>query len=188
MFLVMALTVLSYSTTMAQGDLESTGTNSWIFHTPDDGRTTLYIAPKIDGSWQWGVNTQFLNNGNVIVSGGLGVGTGNLAGCMLAVNGIIRAKEVRVESGWADFVFAPGYRLRPLEEVEQHIKEHGHLPEVPSAEEVRINGVDLGKTDVLLLQKIEELTLYLLEQDKKLKEQEALLRKQQKQIDAFLQK
>ncbi|GGG18997.1 hypothetical protein [Pontibacter amylolyticus] len=100
--------------------------------------------------------------------GGLGIGTENLSGYRLAVKGKIRAEEIRVESGWADFVFKPDYRLRPLEEVEQHIKQHGHLPDVPSATEVQEQGVDLGKTDALLLQKIEELTLYLIDQKKEI--------------------
>ncbi len=81
----------------------------------------------------------------------------------LNVNGTIRATEVKVESGWADFVFAPEYKLRPLSEVEAHIQKHGRLPEVPSAQEVEKNGIDLGRTDALLLQKIEELTLYQIE-------------------------
>lgn len=101
--------------------------------------------------------------------GGLGIGTENLSGYRLAVKGKIRAEEIRVESGWADFVFEPGYRLRPLEEVEAYINEHRHLPEVPSAAEVREHGVDLGKTDALLLQKIEELTLYQIELLKRIK-------------------
>lgn len=102
--------------------------------------------------------------------GGLGIGTENLSGYRLAVKGKVRAEEIRVESGWADFVFEPNYRLRSLKEVEAHIKEHGHLPDIPSAAEVQEHGVDLGKTDVLLLQKIEELTLYIIEQEKSMQQ------------------
>ena len=81
----------------------------------------------------------------------------------MAVNGIIRAKEVKVESEWADFVFKKDYNLPALKEVERHIEENGTLPGVPSEKEVKANGVNLAETDVLLLQKIEELTLYIIE-------------------------
>jgi len=84
----------------------------------------------------------------------------------LEVNGTIRAKEILVESGWADFVFAPGYELPSLYEVEAHINEYRHLPEIPSEAEVLENGVNLGDINVKLLQKIEELTLYTIQQQK----------------------
>ncbi|MFT2011451.1 hypothetical protein ACMA1I_22450 [Pontibacter sp. 13R65] len=116
-----------------------------------------------------------------LADGSLGIGTDNTAGFALSVNGKVRASEVKVYTGWADFVFEPGYRLRPLREVEAHIKEHGRLPEVPSAQEVAAEGVDLGQTNVLLLQKIEELTLYQIELLKRLEalEREQSCRKEQ---------
>ena len=64
---------------------------------------------------------------------------------------------------WPDYVFAPGYRLRPLSEVAQFVRANGHLPEVPSAATVQAEGLDLGATQAVLLKKIAELTLYLLE-------------------------
>jgi hypothetical protein len=83
----------------------------------------------------------------------------------LDVNGTIRAKEVKVETGWADFVFHDDYHLKPLSEVNKFIKENKHLPEIPSASEVKENeGVNLGEMQTKLLQKIEELTLYLIQQ------------------------
>lgn len=83
---------------------------------------------------------------------------------LLAVNGLIVAQEIIVNnSEWADFVFKKDYRLRSLNEVEQFIKDNGHLPDVPSEKEVQRTGVDLGKTDAMLLQKIEELTLYMIQ-------------------------
>lgn len=99
--------------------------------------------------------------------GNVGIGTENPAN-KLDVNGTIRAKEVRVESGWADFVFKPDYQLRPLSEVAQFINANGHLPGIPTEKEVTQNGVSLGEINAKLLQKVEELTLYLIEQKKEI--------------------
>ncbi|KXX71227.1 hypothetical protein [Flammeovirga sp. SJP92] len=117
----------------------------------------------------------------------------------LAVDGSIGARSVKVEmNAWPDYVFAEDYDLKPLSEVEAHIKEHKHLPDVPSAQEVEESGVNLGESDAILLRKIEELTLYTIEQDKKIKELEAknkeieeiktLYLNQQKLIEKLLNK
>ena len=89
---------------------------------------------------------------------------------MLHVDGKVACKEVIVLiTNWADFVFDKNYKLMPLKEVEKYINENKHLPNVPSAKDVEANkGVDIGKTQTTLLQKIEELTLYLIEQNKRL--------------------
>jgi hypothetical protein len=101
-------------------------------------------------------------------TGEVGIGTTNPQ-AKLAVNGDIFSKKVKVtQSGWPDYVFAPGYRLRPLSEVELFIKHHHHLPDVPSAATVEKDGLDLGDNQATLLKKIEELTLYLIAQNKKL--------------------
>lgn len=81
----------------------------------------------------------------------------------LDVNGTIRANEILVSSGWADFVFKEDYKLPTIEEVERHIKNNGTLPGVPTEKEIKATGVNLAETDVLLLQKIEELTLYIID-------------------------
>ncbi len=81
------------------------------------------------------------------------------------------AKEIVVttdENYWSDYVFEDGYQLRSLKEVEQFISTNGHLPDVPSAKEVTENGQDLGRMDAILLRKIEELTLYIIELEKRL--------------------
>ena len=88
----------------------------------------------------------------------------------MAVNGQIRAKEIKVETGWSDFVFFKDYKLPTLEEVEDHIKEKGHLKDIPSANEVEENGIFLGEMNSKLLQKIEELTLYTIQQQKEIEE------------------
>jgi hypothetical protein len=84
----------------------------------------------------------------------------------LSVNGNVRADRVKVYTTWADYVFEKGYKLPTLEEVEKHIKDKGHLQDIPSAAEVESKGIDLGNMNRLLLQKIEELTLYMIEQNK----------------------
>lgn len=92
----------------------------------------------------------------------------------VSVNGHIHTKEVKVDlNGWSDFVFENNYELRTLEEVEKHIAENGYLPEIPSEAEVTENGINLGEMNAKLLQKIEELTLYLIEQNKELKNAQA---------------
>ncbi|MCX2679347.1 hypothetical protein OOZ15_05275 [Galbibacter sp. EGI 63066] len=108
------------------------------------------------------------------ISGNVGIGTWN-PDSKLAVNGKVHAKEVKVDVvGWSDFVFEKDYDLPTLEEVEQHIKEKGHLKDIPSAKEVEENGVYLGEMDAKLLQKIEELTLYIIEQERQIMQQQSI--------------
>lgn len=98
----------------------------------------------------------------------------------------IKAEQVKVENpvanGWADYVFRKDYKLRSLEEVEKHIAEKGHLPNIPSAKEVEKEGINLGEMDAKLLEKIEELTLYSIEQNKQIKTQSEQLKEQSEEI------
>jgi hypothetical protein len=106
---------------------------------------------------------------NLVVNGTVAIGTTKTDGYKLSVNGKIRASDiikVYPESEWSDFVFEKNYKLRSLEEVDAYIKKHGHLPDMPSAKEVEKEGIDLGSMDAKLLQKIEELTLYVMEMKK----------------------
>jgi hypothetical protein len=100
-----------------------------------------------------------MDNGNV------GIGTINPGSFRLAVEGTIGAREVRVTnaSPWPDYVFKKNYQLKNLYALESYIKKNNHLPNVPSAQEVKENGIELGKMDAKLLEKIEELTLYVIE-------------------------
>lgn len=103
------------------------------------------------------------------LGGSVGIGTNNpSANYKLSVNGSIRAKELVVETGWADFVFEKGYRLRPLSEVEQFINTHHHLPDMIPASEIAQNGVAVAEAATKMMQKIEELTLYVIAQQKQL--------------------
>ncbi|WP_051416627.1 hypothetical protein [Asinibacterium sp. OR53] len=103
-------------------------------------------------------------------NGNIGIGTAAPGDYQLAVEGTIGARKLKVvaTSPWADYVFDPAYRLRPLQEVEQFIYTYKHLPEVPTADNVKQEGVDVGETQTVLLKKIEELTLYLIDINKKM--------------------
>ncbi|MGH1383114.1 hypothetical protein [Kordia sp.] len=82
---------------------------------------------------------------------------------------------LRSTDDWADYVFKDDYNLLPLNEVEKHINEKGHLPNVPSAEEVAQSGINVAKMDAKLLEKIEELTLYVIQQQKEIKQLRSLI-------------
>lgn len=114
------------------------------------------------------------NGHSYFIGGSLSIGLTSSLGYQLAVNGTIGAKEVIVEntSAWPDYVFKPEYQLTSLDEVKKHIDEKGHLPNMPSAKEVNENGISLGEMNRLLLEKVEELTLYMLEQNTQLKAQQ----------------
>lgn len=113
--------------------------------------------------------------------GNVGIGTTDPGAYKLAVKGTIAAQRVKVtQEVWPDYVFHQDYKLPALSEVEKYIKENQHLPEIPSAAEVQKDGLDLGEMNKKLLQKVEELTLYLLEQQQQINEQN----KRIKQLEA----
>jgi hypothetical protein len=116
-------------------------------------------------------------------AGNIAIGTSDPQGYRLAVNGdaIFTKIKVKTFGTWPDYVFEPTYSLRPLSEVEKYIKEHRHLPEVPSAEQVANEGLDLGDNQAVLLKKIEELTLYVIELKKELEGVKATVKKVEKQ-------
>ncbi len=101
-------------------------------------------------------------------------------GYRVAVNGemIIEGIMIKDFDYWPDYVFEEGYPLKDLKTLEKEIQQLGHLPKVPSAEKVLNEGVDIGDMNVILLEKIEELTLYLIQQQK-------ILEKQQEQINSL---
>jgi hypothetical protein len=100
-----------------------------------------------------------------ILSGGnVGIGTTSPGTYKLAVEGTIGARDIVVTgTPWSDYVFHPGYRLRPLREVRAYIQAHRHLPGIPSEAEVKEKGVSVGDMQAKLLAKIEELTLHMIQ-------------------------
>ena len=105
----------------------------------------------------------------MLTNGNVGIGTTSPS-YKLDVNGTIRANEIIVNTTGADFVFADDYQLRPLSEVKTFIQENKHLPEIKSAQEMQENGVSMNELQIQLLQKIEELTLYLIQQEQIIQE------------------
>ena len=136
-----------------------------------NGNGILYLDSASSGNNYLALQTR--SGGNV------GIGTADTKGYKLAVAGKVVAEEVKIalQTSWPDYVFETNYRLPSLLEVEYQIKKQGHLKDIPSAKEVEENGIYLGEMNSKLLQKIEELTLYTIAQEKKIKELELLNKK-----------
>lgn len=119
-----------------------------------------WSSPRKDEDWSITGTYMYSNRDITKVE----LGTTSSLECDLEVDGKIIAKEIEVRlPEWPDFVFAGDYSLKPISEIEAYIKANKHLPGVPSEREVKENGVNLGEMDAILLQKIEEMTLYLIE-------------------------
>ena len=120
-------------------------------------------------------NSFLIENAKIIIknNGNVGIGINPVSGFKLTVDGKIISEDVTVvEYVGADFVFADAYVLPKLEDVEKFIEKNKHLPEIPSAEEMKTNGLEIGDMQIKLLQKVEELTLYMIEQQKMIKKQQ----------------
>ncbi len=122
-------------------------------------------------------------------SGNVGIGT-TTPDSKLTVKGKIHAEEVKIDLSVPapDYVFKKEYDLLTIDEVQQHIQEKGHLPNIPSAKIMETEGVDLGTMNMKLLEKIEELTLYTIDQEEELKIQEKQLKSQEKRIKILEEK
>ena len=102
-----------------------------------------------------------------LYGGNVGIGTTSPTH-KLTVEGAIGARDVIVtNAAWADYVFHPGYRLRPLSEVSAFIQEHHHLPDIPTEAQVQEQGVSVAEMQAKLLAKIEELTLHMIQADER---------------------
>ncbi|OYT13457.1 MAG: hypothetical protein B6I19_05025 [Bacteroidetes bacterium 4572_114] len=137
--------------------LQSGGTDPIHFATNGSPDGSPNGNPDSDGILRMEINSD----------GQVGIGTTNHFDMetMLTVAGKIHAKEIKVtaNAGGADFVFENDYDLPGISEVENFIKTNKHLPDIPSADEMITNGIDVGEMQIKLLQKIEELTLYVIE-------------------------
>ena len=152
-----------YSTNLTLAPwIDNTGNKNHQLNFNDGG---IFYRNAFPTDGQWGGWKQLIITNE---SGNVGIGITNPKN-KLDVNGTIHSKEVKVDmTGWSDFVFKKEYNLPTLAEVENHIKAKGHLENIPSEEEVLKNGINLGEMNAKLLQKIEELTLYSIQQSKEI--------------------
>nr|WP_199158584.1 hypothetical protein [Pedobacter sp. ASV2] len=173
------------STILGNNIMAGVGNNSIKrFYSPNDPGAYMSLNYQYGITFHTGItsalNTEVSSSDNEVMrithSGNIGIGTTSpkerlAVNGNISVNGKIGAKEVKVEAkDWPDYVFAKDYVLPTLAETEKHIKEKGHLQGIPSATEVKENGVELGEMNKKLLQKIEELTLHLIQKDKEIAE------------------
>lgn len=172
------------TTTPGQKLTVQTPNNSYgISHISDQGNI---LATNIGGT-SAGIGTFSYTNMRIFsnslsrifvaaATGNVGIGTDNPTS-KLSVVGNVRAYEVVVENNWADYVFDEAYNLPLLSEVEKFIQLNKHLPNIPSAKEIKEKGLSVGDTQKRMMEKIEELTLYMIEANKKIEALEQLLKK-----------
>ncbi|CAH0304374.1 hypothetical protein SRABI27_04865 [Pedobacter sp. Bi27] len=144
-------------------DLDIVGTNQ-----ADQEEQLIKLSPSFSGRPE----LSFMNDWLVVNNGNIGMGT-LTPNERLSVNGNIRAREIKVEAtNWPDYVFGDKYAIMPLDSLEAYIKSEKHLPEMPSAAIVESQGISLGEMNKMLLKKVEELTLHLIEKDHQINNQQ----------------
>jgi hypothetical protein len=149
-----------------------TGTGTYLYLSTSGGQPSVLKTGGVLVADSYNYASPSRND--LVVKGKVAIGTPvttSANGYTLAVNGKIGAKDVQIErnsNAWPDYVFAPAYELPSLSEVEQYVRQHHHLSEVPSAKEVEEKGHSVGDMDLILLKKVEELTLYIIEQQKQI--------------------
>ena len=148
------------------GAIRSEHTRAGGPHTHEDAGLTFYVAPNAETPVPFeAMRIDYL--------GHVGIGTTNTTDHKLNVAGTIRANEIIVDTSGADYVFGDDYELKPLDQINAFIDEHKHLPDIPSANEMKENGMGMAEMQTKLLAKIEELTLYLIAQQKEIEELKA---------------
>lgn len=180
------LTVQGGSVTTGLSNIATTLTTRFNTSNPPITLGIGYVSS--DNPFLQAFNSVTSNANNLIINpfGGnvfIGKTTQTNTGYKLDVAGNIRSNQIVVNTTGADFVFEPDYKLSSLADLNTYIERNHHLPEILSAKEMQSNGLNVGDTEIKLLQKIEELTLYLIEKDKADNEKEAKLQSQQKQIE-----
>lgn len=177
-----------------------TGASGWArgFKISNQDNSQSFIMLGTYGSYANGISSEnYSYIGRIysdpymtfLPSGNVGVDTTNPQ-AKLAVNGNILAKEVKVKTNIAvpDYVFEPDYELPPLDEIEAYVKAHKHLPEIPSAADIKRDGLDLAEMNLLLLKKVEELTLHLIEKTKKQEQQDERIERLEELLAAMYEK
>jgi len=136
-----------------------------------------------------GTGNQWYYGNDLVIDGAGNIGIGTLTPReALSVNGNIRSKQVKVETAnWPDYVFKKDYQLPSLTDVKTYIDENQHLPDMPSEAEVAKDGLNLGEMNKLLVKKVEELTLYLIEKDKETRALQESKEVQQQQLNQLKQ-
>ncbi|MNK32676.1 hypothetical protein D3C87_511400 [compost metagenome] len=161
---------------------------SYLFYDPNINDRQYFYGPRVEEvNGNEPTISSLLNNpvgaGDFFVSGKMGIKTTVPGDYDLAVNGKIRGHEVRVETAnWPDYVFKKDYKLPSLAETEKFIESNGHLPDVPKAEEIEADGVSLGEMNKILLKKIEEMTLQLIQLNNEMKKQTEQINTQSEKI------
>ena len=166
--------------------VNAASSNSWsVFGNSSINDSTQFIGTtdnhKIVFKTNNNTRLSILGDGRVRI--GEGIGPDDDATAKLSVNGTVYARKLKItQATWADFVFEKDYKLLSLNEVDEFIKKNRHLPGVPSAKEVLNKPIDLEETQTMLLRKIEELTLYLIQQNEKLEQQQSEIDELKKQL------
>ncbi|QRY57142.1 hypothetical protein [Sphingobacterium siyangense] len=191
-FRIRAVNTLGYNTALVINiKIRSINFNTNYTSTLKTGNepNTIGLLPM---TYDWSLivgNTYTADNGilaiKAISNGNVGIGTPNPTE-KLAVNGTIRAKEIKVEATpWPDYVFNDDHQLIPLDSLASFVKENKHLPNIAPAKSVEENGIALGELNRQLLQKIEEMTLYLIQQNKGMKTLNQEIESLRKEIDVL---
>lgn len=167
---------------------ESTG-STLINIDVNDGSAGTDIASIHASNFQWKFDGSEVMRVNA--AGQVGIGTSDVpAEYTLAVGGAMIAERVKVQLQadweWPDYVFAETYKIKSLEDLSEYIKEHEHLPGIPSAKEVKKEGIDIGSMNAMLLKKIEELTLYTIQQQNIIIHQAEEMNELKKQVDLIV--
>ncbi|WP_238387280.1 hypothetical protein [Sphingobacterium olei] len=152
----------------------STVHRAYLYYDPNINDKQFFYAPRLEmvngnePSVESLLGVSSTQSSLAYFPGKVGIKTQTPREYDLAVNGPIRSKEIKVETAnWPDYVFEEAYDLKTLTEIEQFIKSNGHLPELPKAKDAERDGISLGEMNKILLKKIEELILYMIENENK---------------------